>query len=315
MTRLFLLLLLALSASALSAQTIIELKPGGTVRAKDLDDYKADDPKPVERLREDSLTYVDNLRRGFNALHSDSLREARRLFTEALRLRPTAPGNHIIYYNLALLDIAEGKVREAAESLTEILNHTPDYYDARLARAQANLRLKRSREAIEDARTLIDRSRASDVPQDIVDQARFVRAAARYEARLYPEARTDLESILRDQPENLNALVLHSLTLYRMGQPKEALNRLNLIVSAHPDDVDALATRAEVEAELEMNAPARADYDALIRLEPNEPSHHIGRARMLIRLDEKAAARRDLDKAVALGTPRGVVQALYNLTR
>lgn len=72
-----------------------------------------------------------------------------------------------------------------------------------------------------------------------------------------------------------------------MGQPKEALNRLNLIVSAHPDMVDALSTRAAVEAELNMPALARADYDRLVELQPNESAYYIERAKMLLRLGEK----------------------------
>lgn len=95
-----------------------------------------------------------------------------------------------------------------------------------------------------------------------------------------------------------------------MGQPKEALNRLNLIVSAHPNMVDALSTRAAVEAELNMPALARADYDRLVELQPNESAYYIERAKMLLRLGEKKAARTDLDKAIKLGVPHGMVQPL-----
>lgn len=79
----------------------------------------------AERLRDDSLLYVDNLRRAFNALHTDSLAQAERLFNEALKLRPTAPGNHIIRYNLGLVDMARGNNVEAIKNLLTLLKPTP----------------------------------------------------------------------------------------------------------------------------------------------------------------------------------------------
>ena len=100
-----------------------------------------------------------------------------------------------------------------------------------------------------------------------------------------------------------------------MGQPNEALNRLNIIVASNPQSIDALTTRAAVLAELGKPALARADYDALIALQPNESAHYIERARMLVRTGDKSGARRDLDRAISLGVPRGVVQSLYNLTK
>ena len=118
-----------------------------------------------------------------------------------------------------------------------------------------------------------------------------------------------------DNPQNLNAQVLDALTLQHMGRPKEALNRLNLIVEAHPHHIDAISTRAAVEAELNLTAMARADYDTLIKLQPNESSYYIERAKMLIRLGEKKAARNDLDTAVRLGVPQGMVHLLYQQVR
>ena len=86
-------------------------------------------------------------------------------------------------------------------------------------------------------------------------------------------------------------------------------------IGAHPDDADALSTRAQVESGLELFALAKGDYDTLVSIQPDQPDWLVERARTLIRLGEKAAARRDLDKAVSLGLPRGMVQALYNLTK
>ncbi len=299
----------------LQAQTIIPLERGKVgVRAKNIEDYK-NDMKIAERLRDDSLLYVDNLRRAFNALHTDSLAQAERLFNEALKLRPTAPGNHIIRYNLGLVDMARGNNVEAIKKLTDIIKTYPNYFDARLARAEAYLQLGRTNEAIDDAQQLLEKQHLDGMTADIAERARFVRAAARYQLRLYPDAHADLQTIMGDNPQNVNAQILDALTLQQMGRPKEALNRLNLIVEAHPHHIDAISTRAAVEAELNLTAMARADYDTLIKWQPNESSYYIERAKMLIRLGEKKAARNDLDAAVRMGVPQGMVHLLYQQVR
>ena len=297
-------------ASTLQAQTIIPLQRGqGGVRGKTIDDYKREQHTD-KREQSDSLTYIDNLRRAFNALYADSLSQAESLFNEALKLRPTAEGNHIIKYNLGLVDMARGQNVQAVEKLTAVIKDYPNYFDARLARAEANLQLGRAAEAQDDAQQVLDQPGLDGITPELLERARFVRAAARYQLRLFTEAHADLQHIVSANPQNTNAQILDALTLQQMGQPKEALNRLNLIVSAHPDMVDALSTRAAVESELNMPALARADYDRLIELQPNESAYYIERAKMLLQLGEKKAARADLDKAIKLGVPQGMVQPL-----
>lgn len=308
------LFLLSLCASVLPAQTIIELKPGGGVRGKTVEDYR-DEQRMAEVARKDSLAYVDHLRRAFNALSTDSLDEAERRFRLALKLRPEAPGNHVVHYNLALIELARGKCADAIAQLNPLIKDYPLYYDARLARAEAELRSGLLREGEEDAGVLLNRETALGVADDVYRRARFVRAAARYRLRLYTEARTDLQLLLQQEPDNENARLLETLILQKTGQTNEALNRLNLIVAANPQSIDALTTRAGLEAELQMYARAKADYDALIALCPQESEFYLQRAKMLINLSEKTAARRDLDTAVKLGVPHGTVQPLYNLTR
>lgn len=309
-----LLFIALLCAQGAAAQTVIELERGGTVRGKTVDDYK-EETGMAERLRADSLQYVDDLRRAFNALHGQKSDEAETYFRHALKLRPDAPGNHVVYYNLAQIQRAREEYLPALQTLTTLIKNVPNYYDARLARAEVNLELGNAREAIDDADVLLHNDALKKTDAGIYRKARFVRAAARYHARLYVEARADVHTLLLDDPQNINAQILEALILQKMGQPREALNSMNRIVSAHPESTDALMTRASLHTELNMHAPARADYDKLIGLNPADGNLYVERARTLINLGEKTAARRDLDEAMKLGVPRGVVQALYNLTR
>lgn len=305
----------ALTIAPLQAQTIIELKPGGRVRSKTADDYRRENGT-IEKAQADSVQYADNLRRAFTALSTDSLAEAERLFNECIKLRPTGGGNYVLQYNLALIRLAKGQLAEAVDMLNKVVEEHPDYADARITRAEANLQLGKANEALRDANALLPAATLHQkVPADIQNRARFIRAAAHYQLHLYSEAKTDLLQLLRIEPHNENAQVMEALCLQHMGQPKEALNRLNFIVAAHPDNIDALSTRAQVENDLEMFALAKGDYDLLVEKQPSVPEWRVERARALIRLDQKQAARRDLDKAVSLGMPMGMVQALYNLTK
>lgn len=309
------LLFLVFASINLHAQTIIPLqRGGGGVRSKKVDDYKQE-MRLDERERNDSIAYVDHLRRAFNALHADSLSEAEKLFHQALKLRPDAPGNHVIKYNLGLVDMARGQNVDAVKTLTEVIKTYPNYFDARLARAEANLQLGRAQEAVEDAEQVLDKTHFDGVTPALLERARFVRAAARYQLRLFTDAHADLRTLLADNPQHVNAQILDALTLQQLGQPKESLNQLNLIVSVHPDNIDALSARAAVEAELKMYAMARADYDSLIRLQPSESGYYIERAKMLIHLGEKKAARNDINQAIHLGVPQGMVQPLIKLAR
>ena len=171
------LFLLSLCASLLPAQTIIGLNPGGGVRGKTVEDYR-DAHRMAEVARQDSLAYVDHLRRAFNALSTDSLDEAERRFRLALKLRPEAPGNHVVRYNLALIELARLKYADAIAQLNPLIKDYPLYYDARLARAEAELRSGFLREPEEDAVVMLRRDTALGVADDEYRRPRMDTAAA-----------------------------------------------------------------------------------------------------------------------------------------
>lgn len=303
MKRAFLFLLLLAACGVSRAQTVIDLKRGGTVRAKTIDDYKQEN-RFAEREAADSVAYQDCLTRAFNALHADSLQQAGELFERALKLRPYAPGNHIVRYNLGRIGLARGDYRTAVACFTAVLKLHPEDEQARLDRATAYLELGNAADALSDCNALlampIDRERRKTVL--------FLRAAAYMKNRLYRAARTDLEEVMRLEPDNENAPLLLAVAYEKDGQPQEALGRLNLYVNAHPDGADGLVMRAGMEERLGMDDAARADYDAALRLEPSNADLYVARAAVLVRLGAKGVARRDLEQAVRLGHPRAALQ-------
>lgn len=120
---------------------------------------------------------------------------------------------------------------------------------------------------------------------------------------------------MRADPDNQSASLLLAGILEETGQPKAALEQLNLFIAAHPQNTDGLAARAALLNRLEQYYPAEADYDTLIQLQADNPSLYILRARVRLKLDKHEAARSDLEKAVKLGVPRGEIATLLREAR
>ena len=150
MKRIILFFLVLFGLTAVQAQVIVDLKKGGPmVKSKTLKDY--DHQGRDERaLREDSVQYVDCLRRAFNALATDSLQQAETLFKEALHLRPDAKGNYVVWRNLGLISLARVEMRQAIERFTKALLAQPGDQESRYNRAKAYFLLNNFSETIAD---------------------------------------------------------------------------------------------------------------------------------------------------------------------
>lgn len=302
---LFLLVIVAVLPQPFRAQTVIDLKHGG-VRAKTIDDYR-EEKGLQERQRRDSLAYIDHLTRAFNALHADSLAEAERLFRLALKTRPEAPGNYVVRSYLGQIALSGNRRREAYAFFTEVLKEHPDAHDARYGRAVCLYEGGNLPAALSDCDALL----CAVLSDDLRVRTLFLRSALRTQGREPGAARRDLEEILRMEPGNESAALLLACLFEDLGQPNEALNRLNLFLSAHPRHYDGLMARAGLEERLSMDLPARSDYDEAVRLRPDETLPYVGRARVLSRMGLHGAARKDLDTAVRLGHPRAALADLY----
>ena len=303
--RSLLCVLLCLFGATLSAQTIIDLDNKGKVRGKTIDDYKRESDV-ARRERNDSKAYADHLVRAFNALHADSLEEARKQFRDAISTRPDAPGNYIIRHNLGRIALAQGRYDEAVKLLTQVLKEQPDNPEVRADRANAALSSGNATMAIDDCNVLLQRTLVNERRAQVF----FMRAAAQMQQRNAPAARADLETVLKLTPDNENAALLLLMTLRDEGRKQEALARLNDFVAQHPKNADAYALRAEMLAADGKHALARADYDTAIKLDAERGDLYTARAEVLIAMDEHAAARADISKAAALGVPQGTLQPL-----
>ena len=293
MNRLLSILLLSLLAVSLSGQTIIDLKRGGGVRAKTVDDYRRDDSDLNRRVREDSLAYNDCLTRAFNALYRDSLDQAEELLTRALALRPAAPSNYIVRHYLARIRMARGQYAEAVKELTALLRERPEDREIRSERASCYIENSNPQAALADCNALL----ASPPSEADHIHALFLRLAAYHALRETDKALADTRTILQMDPANKSATLLEAALLAEKGQTTEAMNRYNLYVTAHRDDADGYAARAELEVKQEMWQAARADYDEALRIRPADPALLLARANVLERLGLNALAKRDREAA------------------
>lgn len=303
-------LLLALAAAGAAAQVIIDLKPGGGLRAKTADDYAAE-RQTARRAQADSTAWTDCVRRALNALATDSLDEARTLFEKALALRPDAPAGHIVHDNLGRIAMARGQWAEAEKRLTQALRAAPGYKPARLARATARLEDGRPREALEDAEALERLAPDSAERRQIL----FIRLGAHMQQRLYGQACRDARNLLALDPDDRSAALMLVMACEGDGRTTEALERANLFVQRYPESVDGLALRASLLQKADQPDAALDDLDRAVRLAPADATLRTARAETLIRLGRHAAARAELDQAVRLGIPRAHLNTLYKRTR
>lgn len=288
-----LILLLAAFCGRASAQTVIDLRRGGAVvRGKQKSDYDVQHRTPQQQ-RQDSLEYVDCLTRAFNYLHADSLTEARQCLTRALRLRPEAPGNFVLHDQLGRISMAEGRYAAAVEHFDRVLQQRPSQLDTRMARATCHIELSHPQQALDDCRSLFQQAPDTATAVRIL----FLQCAAHKQLRQFPQVADDLARILSLQPGNESAILLQAVNLEELGQPQEAINRLNLYVSAHPHDISGLVARAEMLLRQHYPILAMEDINQAIQLQPHDAALYLLRAKIFDEMGEKRRAEEDRRRA------------------
>ena len=163
----------------------------------------------------------------------------------------------------------------------------------RSERASCYIESSNPQAALEDCNVLL----VSPPTEAEHTHALFLRIAAYHLLRETDKALADVQTILQLDPANKSATLLQATLLAEKGQTAEAMNRYNLYVSAHRDDADGYAARAELEVKQEMWQAARADYDEALRIRPADPALLLARANVLERLGLKTLAKRDREAA------------------
>ena len=228
----------------LYSQVVVDFGKGRGVdiRGKQLEDYDVQ-TRTKEQQHEDSLAYNDCITRGFNALHTDSLKQAENYFQRALKIMPDAGGNAVLRHQLGRICMAREDYPNAISHFSDVLKNSPNKVDVRLDRASCYVESRAPQKALEDCRAIFLQT------HDTLTAVRtlFIQSAAHTQLRQYQLVKDDLTKILKLDAQNTSVTILYALNMARMGQPNEALNRLNMYLSVNPEDEEAKRAREEVE--------------------------------------------------------------------
>ncbi len=299
MKQIILLFLFLSGLTAVQAQVVVDLKKGGPmVKSKTLKDY--DHQGRDERaLREDSVQYVDCLRRAFNALATDSLPQAEALLKEALHLRPDAKGNYVVWRNLGLISLAREDMRQAIERFSKALLAQPTDQESRYNRAKAYFLLNNFAETIADCDIFLKQ----DATNLLADSAHLLRAAAKVELRQYAAARAELTDLLTRKPNKSEAHLLLLCILQAEGRLQEMRAETVKFCKNCPNNKQDLVMFLDGAKQTGNIEEAKIIYDALLEDAPDNGLYRIERAKILLALGQKQAAREDLKIARRSGIP------------
>lgn len=196
-------------------------------------------------------------------------------------------------------------MRDSLLKASEQLEYHPDSIDLRLRKARWNMEL----EEWATAKGEYDKVLGVN-PANIA--ALYYRAYCNDRLGRYNFARLDYQNVLTLVPGNFEARLGLALLNEKDQHYTEALDGINQLVTAHPDSAVAWAARAGIESERGMNELAEYDYEKALQLDPDNKDYLLSRADLRIKLHRFTDAQRDLDKLVALGTPRAALKEWYD---
>ena len=123
--------------------------------------------------------------------------------------------------------------------------------------------------------------------------------------REFLSAKEDYERLLALQPDNYAALLGVVLLYHNADKPQEALSRLSVLIDQYPDKAELYSILAEIEAEAGQTELALMDLDRAIDLESENKNLVLTRAYLNLKESHKHLAKKDFERAIELGTPRG----------
>lgn len=243
-------------------------------------------------------TYEQLVEQGIEAAKTDSLQKAERLFREALHLAPQDHRNPLVYGNLAKVQVAMGQKDRALTSYDLALNLVPKNVPLLMSRAALYLEKGNLAKAITDYRNVID------VDPNNVEALQYM-GYIFTKQRDFAKAKTHYERLLAIDPNNYAGQLGVAILFQEVGKTAEAVARLTLLSEKYPDKAEILSMRAEIEAEMKQPELALMDLDKAIQIEPDNKNMILTRAYILLEQGDKKKAKKDFERAIELGVPRG----------
>ena len=195
-------------------------------------------------------------------------------------------------------------LRDSLAAATEALSYHPDSVDLRLKKAAWNVELEQWQYAKDDYDRVLRKE-----PDNVA--ALYYRAFVNEKLGRYNFARLDYQNLIQLVPGNFEIQLGYALLNQKDRHYTEAMDQMNLLVSQFPDSALAYAARAGIEVERGQYELASYDYEEAILRDNTNTDYILSHADVLITLGRKEKARKQLDRLVELGVPRGSLNGYY----
>lgn len=263
-----------------------------------------------------SQTYDEWCERAVSATEQDSLARAEECIRQALRLEPANPRNALLFSNLGTIQRSQRRYEQALESYRLALNIAPMSVPILMNHATLSLELGQYDKARADYSQVIELE-----PHNC--EALLMRAYIYMQQRDYKFARLDYDTLLKVEPQHYSARLGLATLHQRESRYGEALKVLEGMLadkggsSPYTPRELAVVCVARAGVELDMLNPdlALMDLDEAIRLDASQAEAYLMRGRVWLMKGKKTQAKRDLEKAVALGVPQSEVRELMRQCR
>lgn len=301
----------------------VELAPQDVAALLRLADLLAEtgDVGSAERFYRRALDLRPNLAAahaglGHVAALQDEPEEAIRRLMRALELAPEATALH---YQLAQQYRAIGDLESARKHLENRGDRTPLFPDPlaeavevervetafqvtrELAEGSSSLSVEEVigfavaqfgdlQEAIAAFERSVDAENDEAVSATSRARLRFVLGALHAQAGNAEAARYRYEEALGLDPQLWEARTALAWALRRLGEDEQALDELNRVLDARPDDVKARLRRADLYRSLQQIDPALRDLEHALELQPESSEIHLRRAELLAEAGERNEA-------------------------
>lgn len=189
-----------------------------------------------------------------------------------------------------------------------MLEEAPHNVEVRLRRAALYQWLGADDKALADYNIILE-----DVPNHT--EALLFRADIYRKKRDFRNARSDYERLIGLQPNNLQACLGLVITNDADGRPKEAMDQINTIVEAWPEEALVYLVRGEMFMKRGVYPQALMDFDESIRLDPTNPDAYVSRGNYYKHRHKTSKAREDFQRAVALGADADYIYSLLRELR
>ena len=232
--------------------------------------------------------------------------EARRLFSDGLQ---RSPQSHAGYFYLGKIDHKQGKIEDAKAHFQEAITRAPNFEPA----YQAFVELLENNQDLAGAVTLYEQYLATVNPNKKKFRQELLRLLLKQKS--YDRALEELEVMLEQDPQEVQAKVRRALVYAEMKETQRAIEELSALVRVHPTEYRVRDYLGLLYEKTKQNQKAIETYQSNIDLEPTFFDSRIHMGFLLYRMKRYEQAIPHLESAVDLNPGNPESHLLLGLTQ